>query len=121
MKDDYQREAMLPAVEKFVAAVREMFAEGLNPSEVWPLACDPLQDMLRDPDVREHAKTWPTSPAKLGLEGKHANLLFYEDPDYGFVINGLIKKPSAKTTVHDPRQVLDALRRSRRRRAGAAI
>ncbi len=101
MKDDHQRETMLPAVEKFVSAVRGMFADGLTADEVWPRACDHLKEMLRDPDVREHAKTWPTSPAKLGLEGKHANLLFYEDSDYGFVINGLIKKPDAKTTVHD--------------------
>ncbi len=92
---------MLPAVEKFVATVREMFEQGLSEDEIWPNACEPMKEMLRDPDVREHAKTWPTSPAKLGLEGKHANLLFYEDPDYGFVINGLIKKPQAKTTVHD--------------------
>lgn len=92
---------MLPAVQKFVATVRDMFEQGLSEDEIWPAACEPMKEMLRDPDVREHAKTWPTSPAKLGLEGKHANLLFYEDPDYGFVINGLIKKPMAKTTVHD--------------------
>ena len=95
------RKPMLPAVETFVAAVRSLFEQGLSENEVWPKASEAMKDMLRDPDVREHAKTWPTSPAKLGLEGKHANLLFYEDPDYGFVINGLIKKPSAKTTVHD--------------------
>ena len=92
---------MLPAVKKFVSAVREMFEQGLSEEEIWPKACEPMKEMLRDPEVREHAKTWPTSPAKLGLEGKHANLLFYEDPDYGFVINGLIKRPQAKTTVHD--------------------
>lgn len=92
---------MLPAVQKFVDTVRGFFEQGMSPEEVWPAACEPLKEMLRDPDVHEHAKTWPTSPAKLGLEGKHANLLFYEDPDYGFVINGLIKKASAKTTVHD--------------------
>lgn len=101
MKDDHQREAMLPAVETFVSRVRAMFEDGLSADEIWPRACDHLKEMLRDTGVREHAKTWPTSPAKLGLEGKHANLLFYEDPDYGFVINGLIKKPDAKTTVHD--------------------
>lgn len=95
------RESMLPAVEKFVATVRGYFEQGLSEDEIWPKACEPFEELIRDPEVREHAKTWPTSPAKLGLEGKHANLLFYEDPDYGFVINGLIKKASAKTTVHD--------------------
>ncbi len=95
------KKPMLPAVETFVTTVRGLFEQGLREDEVWPQACEPLKEMLRDPGVREHSKTWPTSPAKLGLEGKHANLLFYEDPDYGFVINGLIKKSLAKTTVHD--------------------
>jgi predicted metal-dependent enzyme (double-stranded beta helix superfamily) len=27
--------------------------------------------------------------------------LFYEDPDYGFVLNALIKAPNIKTSVHD--------------------
>ena len=32
---------------------------------------------------------------------KPGNLLFYEDPDYGFVLNALIKAPGLKTSVHD--------------------
>jgi predicted metal-dependent enzyme (double-stranded beta helix superfamily) len=28
-------------------------------------------------------------------------LLFYEDPDYKFVINGLIKAPKSRTQIHD--------------------
>ncbi|MEQ9446259.1 MAG: hypothetical protein RJS98_11900 [Rhodospirillaceae bacterium] len=95
------RQPMLPAVETFVAEVRGLFAKGLDHDEIWEHASGLLQEMVRDPALHEHAKGWPTSPAKLGLEGKHANLLFYEDPDYGFVINGLIKKASAKTTIHD--------------------
>ena len=92
---------MLPAVEAFVSTVRGLFEQGLSADEVWPQACEPLKEMLRDPAVAEHAKTWPTSPAKLGLEGKHANLLFYEDPDHGFVINGLIKNPGGLAVPHD--------------------
>ena len=29
------------------------------------------------------------------------NLLFYEDPDYGFVMNALIKNPGGSALVHD--------------------
>ena len=29
------------------------------------------------------------------------NLLFYEDPDFGFVINGLTKNPHTRTQIHD--------------------
>jgi predicted metal-dependent enzyme (double-stranded beta helix superfamily) len=28
-------------------------------------------------------------------------LLFYEDPEYGFVLNGLVKRPHEATPVHD--------------------
>lgn len=92
---------MLPAVERFIGALRDLHENEPDEAERWRLAGDLLEVLLVDSDLRTHAESWPTSPAKLGLEGKHANLLFYEDPDYGFVINGLIKKPAAKTTVHD--------------------
>lgn len=96
-----KRESMLPAAEKFVTSIRNLFEQGFSEDKIWSEACKPFKEMIRDPEVCEHSRTWPTSPAKLGLEGKHANLLFYEDPDYGFVINGLIKKANAKTTIHD--------------------
>jgi predicted metal-dependent enzyme (double-stranded beta helix superfamily) len=48
--------------------------------------------------LQESAKNWPAP----GLDAKRPqNLLFYEDPDYGFVINGLIKAPRSGTPVHD--------------------
>jgi predicted metal-dependent enzyme (double-stranded beta helix superfamily) len=94
-------ESMLPAVACFIAALRDLHENELDEALRWAAAADLLTTLLTDPELQEHARGWPTSPAKLGLEGKHANLLFYEDPDYGFVINGLIKKPAAKTTVHD--------------------
>ena len=92
---------MLPAVTCFIGALRDLHENEPNEATRWSTAADLLKALLADPALQAHAQHWPTSPAKLGLEGKHANLLFYEDPDYGFVINGLIKKPAAKTTVHD--------------------
>lgn len=92
---------MLESVERFVATLRELHENEPDETARWARAGESLKDVLTDPQVKAHAEQWPTSPAKLGLEGKHANLLFYEDADYGFVINGLIKRPAAKTTVHD--------------------
>ncbi len=92
---------MLPAVARFIGALRDLHVNEPDEAVRWSTAADLLTALLADPELQAHAQGWPTSPAKLGLEGKHANLLFYEDPDYGFVINGLIKKPAAKTTVHD--------------------
>lgn len=92
---------MLESVERFVATLRGLYEQEPDETARWAAAGEALKGVLRDREVLAHAEQWPTSPAKLGLEGKHANLLFYEDPDYGFVINGLIKRPAAKTTVHD--------------------
>ena len=94
-------EAMLPAVERFVTALRDLHRNQPDEALRWDAAAQLLRELLGDSELKAHARSWPDSPAKLGLEGKHANLLFYQDPDYGFVINGLIKKPAAKTTIHD--------------------
>ena len=92
------RETMLPAAEEFVTRVRALFDEPMSDEERWSTACDYHRAFLDDPGLKAHAATWPDS---LVEEGKPANLLFYEDPDHGFVINALIKKPGLKTSVHD--------------------
>jgi len=99
--DMFMAKTFLPAVHTFIQEMRTLFAEEVGDDAKWEKARHLFHVLIKDPDLREHARTWPTSPAELGLEGKHANLLFYEDPDYGFVMNGLIKAPNAKTTVHD--------------------
>lgn len=92
------RPEMIPAAEIFVSRVRDLFSKGLDEREIWTEACDHLRDLLADDQLKRHAETWPDS---LAVEGKPGNLLFYEDPDYGFVLNALIKAPKLKTSVHD--------------------
>jgi predicted metal-dependent enzyme (double-stranded beta helix superfamily) len=92
------RPEMIPAAETFVSQVRDLFAKGLEEREIWTLACEHLRVLLADEELKHHARTWPDS---LSVEGKPGNLLFYEDPDYGFVLNALIKAPNLKTSVHD--------------------
>jgi predicted metal-dependent enzyme (double-stranded beta helix superfamily) len=91
----------LAAVETFIHDMRVMFSATPDLAARWEKARGLLATLLADTEVKAHARTWPDSPAKLGLEGKHGNLLLYEDPDWGFCINALIKKPTAKTTIHD--------------------
>ena len=92
-----ERKQMLPAVEKFVAEMRGV-CETVDGDAKWDRCRALLADLLKDPDLQHHAQDWPVG----GFDGKKVdNLLFYEDPDHGFVINGLIKKASAKTTIHD--------------------
>ena len=88
---------MLPAVETFVARMREL-CESKDGEERWHGCRELLEDLLHDEELRRHAEDWPVG----GFDGKKVdNLLFYEDPDHGFVINGLIKNPGGRAMVHD--------------------
>jgi predicted metal-dependent enzyme (double-stranded beta helix superfamily) len=86
------------AVQKFIAAARELHAEENDAAKRWVKMAPLLQELLADPSVREQSKTWPDCSQG---EDRAENLLFYEDPDYRFVINGLIKAPHTRTAIHD--------------------
>jgi predicted metal-dependent enzyme (double-stranded beta helix superfamily) len=83
----------IASVQKFVEEVRALYAAGNDPALVWPKAKDPMARLLADPELAASSKDWPVSD--------HENLLFYEDPDYGFVVNGLLKDPGRTTRIHD--------------------
>jgi predicted metal-dependent enzyme (double-stranded beta helix superfamily) len=53
-----------------------------------------LSDLLKDEDLQARSETWPST------EGRK-NLLFYVDPDYGFAINGVVRTPGRRGSVHD--------------------
>jgi predicted metal-dependent enzyme (double-stranded beta helix superfamily) len=89
---------LLSPVKAFVENVRGYFQEELDPSTLWYRASDDLQRLLKSPELLENSQNWPTTKEPNGPPG---NLLFYEDPDYKFVLNALVKKPLAETTVHD--------------------
>ena len=93
-----ERTGMLPAVEDFVAALRAACAGGLHGAARWRRCGELLKPLLGDPALRAHARNWPVG----GFDGsKVDNLLFYEDPDYGFALNGLIKRPGGRAQIHD--------------------
>jgi predicted metal-dependent enzyme (double-stranded beta helix superfamily) len=85
------------AVQRFIASARQLFSEEKDPARRWEKMMPLLQRLLADPAVREQSKSWPT----CGQTDRAENLLFYEDPDYRFVINGLIKAPHSRTQIHD--------------------
>lgn len=91
------RKQMIPAVEDFVAKMRSV-CETTPGDERWERCRELLADLLKDPELLKHAQEWPVG----GFDGKKVdNLLFYEDPDHGFVINGLIKNPGGRAMIHD--------------------
>jgi predicted metal-dependent enzyme (double-stranded beta helix superfamily) len=85
-------------LQRFIAAARKLHAEEADAAKRWERMTPLLKELLADPSVRAQSKDWPS----CSQGGDRAeNLLFYEDPDYRFVINGLIKAPHTRTAIHD--------------------
>lgn len=84
-------------VQRFIAATRQLFAREQDVAKRWEKMPSILQELLSDPLVVEQSKQWPNCSQSDRAE----NLLFYEDPDYKFVINGLVKAPKSRTQIHD--------------------
>ena len=85
------------ALQKFIESARKLHAEEKSSAKRWEKMTPLLQELLADPSIREQSRSWPTCS-----QGERAqNLLFYEDPQYQFVINGLIKAPKSRTQIHD--------------------
>ena len=90
---------MLPALQKFIDQMRTLCAALPPGEERWQKARPLLGELLADPDLQTRSRTWPKG-AEPGANYP-VNLLFYEDPDYGFAVNALIKEPNEKTSIHD--------------------
>src|SRR5256885_639742 len=88
------------ALDRFIAKTRDLFAEEPDLEKRWTLLTPVLAELLADPEVVEASKGWPECVAK---DGRAENLLFYEDAEFGFAINGLTKGASRaeRTRVHD--------------------
>jgi predicted metal-dependent enzyme (double-stranded beta helix superfamily) len=86
------------ALQKFIDATRAIFAAEPDPTKRWAKISSVLGNLLADPAIKEQSKDWPD--CSQGNE-RAENLLFYEDPDYKFVVNGLIKAPKTRTQIHD--------------------
>ena len=85
------------AFDRFIQSARELFAREKDLDRRWEGLKPFLSELLADPEVVEASKRWPECAHKERAE----NLLFYEDPDYGFVVNGLTKAPHTRTQIHD--------------------
>jgi predicted metal-dependent enzyme (double-stranded beta helix superfamily) len=90
---------MLAAVEKFIREVRDVYARVDSMEERFAQIAPFLKELLTDQELNEASEKWPfrNDPSRGYIE----NLLFYEDPDYGFVLNSLMKKPGESTPIHD--------------------
>ena len=91
------------ALKRFVASARAVCADESEPEKRWERMKPLLSELLADPDIQAQSVSWPScEQGGLSQGGARAqNLLFYEDPDYGFVVNGLVKAPQTRTNIHD--------------------
>jgi predicted metal-dependent enzyme (double-stranded beta helix superfamily) len=53
-----------------------------------------LEALVRQPALRDASRTWPSTEP-------HKNLVLYEDPDHGFVVNAVVRTAGRKGGVHD--------------------
>ena len=87
----------LPAFQAFIDDLRAIWAAESDDAARMQKGRDRLEVLVNDDDLYALAKDWPST------EG-HKNLLFYEDPDYGFVINGVVRTAHRTGSVHDHAQ-----------------
>ena len=101
------------ALERFISKTRELFAREPDLDKRWAALPPILAELLADTEVREASKGWPVPSSVPGsAERRVGNLLFYEDPDYKFVINGQIHEegrcPGEPTYAHDHGRIYTA-------------
>lgn len=84
----------LPAFARFVEDLRAVWARLPDDESRMKEGQRLLRELLSDAELIAHSKSWPST------EGRR-NLLFYEDPDYGFAINGVVRVPGRSGSVHD--------------------
>ena len=80
---------MLPGFEKFIGDLRAIWAADSDNQRRMERAKPLLEQLVKDESLRVHSARWPST------EG-HKNLLLYVDPQYGFVINGVVRVPGRK-------------------------
>lgn len=83
----------LPAFEAFVADLRAIWRTHNSDEARLEAARAKLQILAVDEALQAHSRTWPLTVGQ--------NLLLHEDPDFGFVINAVVRPPNYKGGVHD--------------------
>ena len=89
------------AKDRFIRKTRELFAKETDLDKRWNALRPILAELLADPESIAASKNWPDC---VPANGRAENLLFYEDPDFGFAINGLTKGKARQGTtarIHD--------------------
>lgn len=89
----------MQSITRFAAATRDILAISSTAESQWSAIARQLPSLLNDPELRARASVW-TDTHGNGYTTT-TNLLLYEDPLYGFVINSLVKAHGGEVRPHD--------------------
>jgi predicted metal-dependent enzyme (double-stranded beta helix superfamily) len=84
----------IPAFERFIEDLRAAWTELPDMEARMKKGQKLLEELVKDPAMREASKSWPST------EGRK-NLLFHDDPECSFAINGVVRMPGRKGSIHD--------------------
>ena len=84
----------LPVFDTFIGDLRALWSAESDDQRRMEKAKPLLERLVKDPMLKAHSANWPST------EGRK-NLLFYVDPDFHFVINGVVRMPGRTGSVHD--------------------
>jgi predicted metal-dependent enzyme (double-stranded beta helix superfamily) len=85
----------LPAFETFIQELRAAWAALPDTEARMKRGRDLLEALVKDESMRQSCKAWPDT------DGGRRNLLFYEDSDFGFAVNGVVHGADRKGSIHD--------------------
>jgi predicted metal-dependent enzyme (double-stranded beta helix superfamily) len=84
----------IPVFEKFIDDLRAAWKQLPDTQARMEKGRALLEELVKDETLRQASKSWPST------EGRK-NLLFHEDDLYGFAINGVVRVPGRKGSIHD--------------------
>ena len=84
------------ALDRFVQVTRDLFAKEPDEEKRWLALAPVLKEFLADPEIQQAAARWPANE----FDDRAENLIFYEDPDYGFVVNALKREVKSKPMIN---------------------
>ena len=84
----------LPAFDSFIRELRAVWSQENEDRARMERATPLLERLVLDASIKAHSASWPST------EGRK-NLRLYVDPDYGFVINAVVRVPGRRGSVHD--------------------
>jgi len=84
----------IPVFEKFIEDLRAAWKALPDTESRMKQGQKLLEALVKDESLRQAANSWPST------EGRK-NLLFHDDAQCGFAINGVVRVPGRKGSIHD--------------------